>query len=149
MADKNRRSPYQWSPTLIAFLNGAIMSAAINILTGVNDYDPPKKWIALGISIAMLLGSILLIVWQNIATKLQETYPQWEKIVIKNNKDYGMQTDTSWNTFIRKIDEANKNKTESDDFEYPRYGKLLRLGLLLAIAALLIVSVGTLVYIVI
>ena len=147
--ESKKRSPWQWSPTIIAFLNGVIMSAAINILTGVNDYDPPKKWIALGISITMLLGSILLIVWQNIAEKLQEAYPKWKEEIITNNTYYGKTNASSWSAFIRTIDQVKKNEEQMKNFKYPVYSRCFLNGTLIAIAVLFIISIGTLIYIVI
>lgn len=128
---------YQSNPATIAFFDGIFISAAINILTGMGTYEGSVKWIALATSITMMLGAIILLFWQNAASKLQEYYKIWvDDVKIRNgtvDKNNPQQYD--WISFIQKCDEDYKNPSS----EFPHYSinKLVCFFILCCISLLL------------
>ncbi|MCH5158163.1 MAG: hypothetical protein J1F33_03090 [Clostridiales bacterium] len=104
---------YQISPVTIAFIYGGIISAAINLLTGLGTYVGSTKWMALSASIILIIDSILLFLLQNAASKLQELYKPWSEFVTiqnKNSNSPDQQKSTDWIAFLEAC-----NEKESDN----------------------------------
>ena len=135
---------YRSNPATIAFLDGIFISAAINILTGMGTYEGDVKWIALAASVTMLVGSIILLLWQNSASKLQEYYKSWvEDIKIRNDTvDKNDPKPYDWIAFISKCDENHKNTSS----ELPHYSirRLVCFSIFCCIC--LLISVGLMVW---
>lgn len=161
------RKPYHINPVTIAFIDGSIISAAINLLTGMGSYDDYKKWITLAASLILIIDSILLLVWQNAASKLQESYKPWVEFINTQNKNSNSadeQQSTDWLSYIEKCNreylehkknnENNKDNnfdiksdtTESKKPNLPKYfiGKLILYPVLSSI--FLLIGIGLMVW---
>lgn len=108
-------SAYKCKIATLAFLDGVLVSAAINVLTNFSAYVGYKKWVALGFVAAMSICAVLMLFWQNIATKLQDIYTLWKADVENNNENCKGETPrpTNWATMMRAavIDYKNTKET--------------------------------------
>ena len=95
---------YRCPASTIAFLDGIFLSTAINLLTGMNSYSGLSltfMWIAVGL---MGLGTIILFLFQNIASNLQESYLKWKSDREEHNIAYpedAKSFPTDWTSFIK------------------------------------------------
>lgn len=105
------RKSYHINPVTIAFIDGSIISAAINLLTGLGSYGDYKKWIALVASLILIVDSILLLIWQNAASKLQKFYKPWVEFVNKQNKNSNSNDEQQSTDWISYIEECNIENT--------------------------------------
>lgn len=69
---------YRCPSTTVAFLDGIFLSTAINLLTGINSYSGLSLWLMLISILFMIVGTIVLFLFQNSASNLQEGYTQWK-----------------------------------------------------------------------
>ena len=102
---------YHANPITIAFIDGSVISMAINVLTGIKGYEWYVMLIALASSIVLIIDSILVLVWQNAASKLQDGYNSWvEYIRVQNqNSNAGdKQKSTDWIPFIVECNDKRK-----------------------------------------
>lgn len=96
---------FKASPIILAFLNGVLVSAGINLLTGITSSDNLLQIIFSSIcAVSFIIASTLMIVWQNKSSIVQEKYEKW-KDCIKKNKEaagevIGVNDKDDWNTFL-------------------------------------------------
>lgn len=105
---------YKLNPVVIAFIGGAIISVAINLLTGINSYSGYIKWVVLVDSFILLIDSVLLLIWQNVTSDIQESYKSWQTLVIENNKFFNNNKQTDLISFIKECDNNNNNKEKNN-----------------------------------
>lgn len=138
---------YTANTATLAFFDGIFISAAINILTGINSYVGNIKWVALAASIMMTIGSIILLLWQNTASKLQEHYKFWkEEVIIRNNTlDKKTPNPYDWISFIERCDECNK-KNNIQSFDFPQYSISYLVSISVCCYISLLVSIGLMIW---
>lgn len=138
---------YTANTATLAFFDGIFISAAINILTGINSYVGSIKWVALVASIMMTIGSIILLLWQNTASRLQEHYKFWkDEVTIRNNTlDKKAPNQCDWISFIIKCDECKKNNN-SQSFDFPRYSISYLVFITVCCYVSLLVSIGLMIW---
>lgn len=138
---------YTANTATLAFFDGIFISAAINILTGINSYVGNIKWVALAASIMMTIGSIILLLWQNTASKLQEHYKFWkEEVTIRNNTlDKKMPNPYDWISFIKRCDECNKDNN-IQSFDFPQYSISYLVSISVCCCISLLVSIGLMIW---
>lgn len=99
---------YNISPVIIAFVDGSIISAAINLLTSIKSYQGCLKWVAVAASLILIVDAILLLVWQNAADKLQKAYKPWVEFIEIQNKISNLpnqQKSVDWIAFVKRCNE--------------------------------------------
>lgn len=99
-------------PTTIAFLDGIFISTAINMLTGIKDFEGYKKVYALVAILLLIALSICLLLSEQKASILQDKYADWEMEMKK--LDAVRHSDmANWNTYIGEcFSLAKKIKTD-------------------------------------
>ena len=93
------------SPVVLAFLNGVLISAGINLLTGLTTADTILQIIFSSISASsFIVAAVLMIIWQNKSSIVQDKYKKWRDCIDKNKEVAGEVTGINdkndWDTFL-------------------------------------------------